>query len=56
VIEVNKEDVLLIKTNLEFENKGVLNPAVMREGDSIHLFDRAVRKGAEPTVSYLMAR
>jgi len=29
---------LLSKTDLEFENDGVLNPAVIREGDSVHLF------------------
>jgi beta-1,2-mannobiose phosphorylase / 1,2-beta-oligomannan phosphorylase len=38
MIEVKKEGVLLSKTDLEFENEGVLNPAVIREGESVHLF------------------
>ncbi len=29
--EVKKEPILLNKTNLEFENEGVLNPASIRE-------------------------
>jgi predicted GH43/DUF377 family glycosyl hydrolase len=37
---------------LEFENEGVLNPAVMREGDSVHLFYRAVRKGNHSSIGY----
>jgi hypothetical protein len=44
MIEVKNEGVLLTKTDLGFENDGVLNPAVIREGDSVHLFYRAVRK------------
>jgi hypothetical protein len=36
MIKVKKEGVLFTKTNLEFENEGVLNPAVIREGDSVH--------------------
>ena len=45
MIEVKKEGILLKKTTLGFENEGVLNPAVIREGNSIHLFYRAVSKG-----------
>jgi len=52
MIEIKKEGVLLSKTNLEFENEGVLNPAVIREGDSIHLFYRAVSKGNHSSIGY----
>ena len=52
MIEVKKEGVLLKKTDLEFENEGVLNPAVIRVGDSVHLFYRAVRKGNYSTIGY----
>jgi beta-1,2-mannobiose phosphorylase / 1,2-beta-oligomannan phosphorylase len=52
MIEVKKEGVLLKKTNLEFENQGVLNPAAIREGDSVHLFYRAVRNGNYSTIGY----
>lgn len=52
MIEVKKEGVLFTKTDLEFENEGVFNPAVMREGDSVHLFYRAVRKGNYSSIGY----
>jgi predicted GH43/DUF377 family glycosyl hydrolase len=52
MIVVKKEGILLEKTDLEFENEGVLNPAVIRVGDSVHLFYRAVRKGNYSTVGY----
>ena len=40
------------KTNLEFENEGVLNPAVIREGDNVHIFYRAVSIGNHSTLGY----
>ena len=50
--EVKKEGILLWNTGLEFENEGVLNPAVIREGDSVHMFYRAVQKGNYSTIGY----
>jgi predicted GH43/DUF377 family glycosyl hydrolase len=50
--EVKKEGILLRKTDLEFENEGVLNPAVFRDGDSVHLFYRAVRNGNHSSLGY----
>ena len=50
--EVKKEGILLSKTDLEFENEGVLNPAVIREGDSVHVFYRAVRNGNRSSIGY----
>jgi len=52
MIEVKKEGILLSMTDLEFENEGVLNPAAIREGDSVHLFYRAVRKGNHSSIGY----
>lgn len=52
MIEVKKTGVLLTPTNLEFENDGVLNPAVIRIGDSVHIFYRAVRKGNYSSIGY----
>jgi len=51
-MEVIKHGILISKTDLEFENEGVLNPAVIREGDSVHLFYRAVRNGNNSTIGY----
>lgn len=52
MIKVKKEGILLQKTHHEFENEGVLNPAVIRQGDSVHLLYRAVRKGNHSTIGY----
>ncbi len=52
MIEVKKEGIILEKTALEFENEGVLNPAVIKEGESVHLFYRAVRTGNNSTIGY----
>src|SRR5436853_5630821 len=52
MIEVKKEGILISKTSLGFENEGVLNPAVISTGDSIHLFYRAVSKGNYSTIGY----
>jgi predicted GH43/DUF377 family glycosyl hydrolase len=52
MINLKKEGILLTKTSLEFENEGVLNPAVIREGDSVHVFYRAVRNGNHSTIGY----
>lgn len=52
MIEVKKDGILLKKTTLGFENEGVLNPAVISEGDCIHLFYRAVSKGNYSSIGY----
>jgi predicted GH43/DUF377 family glycosyl hydrolase len=52
MIEVIKTGPLLTPTSLEFENDGVLNPAVLREGDSVHVLYRAVRKGNYSCIGY----
>ncbi len=52
MIEVKKEGILLSKTDLEFENEAVLNPATIREGDSVHVFYRAVRNGNHSSIGY----
>lgn len=52
MIEVKKEGILLSRTDLEFENEGVLNPAVIRVGDNVHLFYRAVQQGNHSTIGY----
>lgn len=52
MITVNKLGIILSKTPLSFENEGVLNPAVIKIGDDIHLFYRAVAKGNYSTIGY----
>lgn len=52
MIRIRKEGVILSKSDLEFENEGVLNPAVIRDGDSVHLFYRAVKTGNHSSIGY----
>jgi hypothetical protein len=33
-----KEGIILSETDLDFENDGVLNPAIMQEGNTVHVF------------------
>jgi predicted GH43/DUF377 family glycosyl hydrolase len=52
VIKVNKLGIVLSKTNNKFENEGVLNPAVIKVNDTIHLFYRAVSEGNHSSIGY----
>ncbi|MEO8666740.1 MAG: pesticidal protein Cry7Aa, partial [Ignavibacteria bacterium] len=52
MINVKKEGVILSKTELSFENTAVLNPAVFQEGNSVHLFYRAVDEENNSTIGY----
>lgn len=52
MIQITKEGVLLEKTALDFESHGVLNPGVIREGNTVHLFYRAVRTGNHSTIGH----
>lgn len=52
MIELKKEGILLKKTALGFENEGVLNPAVISDGGSLHMFYRAVAKGNYSSIGY----
>jgi len=44
MIEVKKEGILLERTQLEFENEGVLNPAAIREGEMFIFFTGQYKK------------
>ncbi|MCY7409199.1 MAG: hypothetical protein LH473_02925 [Chitinophagales bacterium] len=52
MIALKKVGILLKKTALAFENDGVLNPAAIRDGEFVHIFYRAVRKGNYSTIGY----
>jgi len=49
---VTKHGIILEKTNNSFENLGVFNPAVMQEGNTVHIFYRAARDGNFSTIGY----
>ena len=52
MIKIKKEGIILEKRNMEFENAGVLNPAIFKDGDSVHIFYRAVSEGNHSTIGY----
>ena len=52
MIKVKKEGIVLKKTGLVFENDGVLNPAAIKDGDTTHLFYRAVKKGNYSSIGH----
>jgi predicted GH43/DUF377 family glycosyl hydrolase len=52
MIIVKKEGIILSETTHEFENDGVLNPAVYQQGTTVHVFYRAVQKGNISSVGY----
>ncbi len=52
MVVVKKEGIILEKSSNEFENEGVLNPAVIRVGDSVHIFYRAVSNGNYSSIGY----
>jgi len=52
MVGVKKEGILIQKTHLLFENEGVLNPAVIKEGNEVHLFYRAVSNGNYSSIGY----
>jgi hypothetical protein len=52
MIAVKKHGVILEKTEIEFENSGVLNPAVYQDGNTLHMFYQAVRDGDFSCIGY----
>lgn len=52
MVNVKREGVILEVTDLSFENESVMNPAVIAEGNAVHLFYRAVREGNHSTIGY----
>lgn len=52
MITVNKLGILLRKTTNSFECDGVLNPGVIKVGNTIHLFYRALAKDNYSTIGY----
>jgi predicted GH43/DUF377 family glycosyl hydrolase len=52
MIEVTKKGILFEKTPIEFENSGVLNPGVIKEGEFVHVFYRAVSFNNYSSIGY----
>lgn len=52
MIEVEKFGIILSPTEREFENNGVFNPGIYQEGNTVHIFYRAVQDGNFSTIGY----
>ncbi|RZJ35405.1 MAG: pesticidal protein Cry7Aa [Flavobacterium sp.] len=52
MLTVKKQGVILEKSGAAFESAGVLNPAVIKSDNAIHLFYRAVATGNRSTIGY----
>lgn len=51
-MDIEKRGLVLSKTSYRFEAYGVLNPAIIQDGEIIHLLYRAVAKGNRSTIGY----
>jgi predicted GH43/DUF377 family glycosyl hydrolase len=52
MISIKKEGIVLSRSQLEFEQEGVLNPGVIKEDNTVHMFYRAVAPGNYSTIGY----
>src|SRR3989339_213202 len=52
MIAVKNEGIIIEKTELEFENKGVLNPACIQIDGITHMFYRAVSQNNVSSIGY----
>ena len=52
MVTIRRENILLEATENEFENQAVLNPTVVQQGDTLHMFYRAVKEGNYSSVGY----
>lgn len=52
MIAVQKRGIILSKSAREFEREGVLNPAIIKVGEVIHMFYRAVAEGNFSSIGY----
>lgn len=53
-LDVISHGAIIEKSELGFENEGVLNPACIRVGDKVHVFYRAVRQGNYSSVGHVV--
>jgi predicted GH43/DUF377 family glycosyl hydrolase len=52
MVKIKREGIILEPTKLDFENQAVLNPAVIKEGKTAHIFYRAVKQGNYSSIGY----
>ena len=52
MLDIRNEGIILEETSLNFETKGVLNPACIKVGDTVHMFYRAISKDSISSIGY----
>ena len=52
MLKIKDEGIILEKTNLEFENKAVLNPACIQVDDITHMFYRSINREEVSFIGY----
>ena len=52
MVSVKRKGIILEATELEFENQAVLNPTIVQQGNTLHLFYRAVKEGNYSSIGY----
>ena len=52
MVAVKNEGIILEKTSLEFENKGVFNPACIQADGVTHMFYRAINRSDISSIGY----
>lgn len=52
MLRITKHGLLLQPTKHEFEEEAVLNPTCLQQGNVVHMFYRAVKKGNKSTIGY----
>ncbi|HSN47852.1 MAG TPA: hypothetical protein VLR29_03740, partial [Flavobacterium sp.] len=52
MIKVEKHGIILNPTQKEFERKGVFNPGIYQEGDTVHILYRALQEGDFSSIGY----
>jgi len=56
MLNLRNEGIILEKTGLGFESRGVLNPACIKVGNIIHLFYRAISNSFVSSIGYCQLR
>ncbi|OGS69165.1 MAG: hypothetical protein A3F91_05385 [Flavobacteria bacterium RIFCSPLOWO2_12_FULL_35_11] len=52
MLAVTKHGIILEKTENSFENEGVFNPGIYQDGNTVHMFYRAVSEGNFSCIGY----
>ena len=52
MLNLKSEGIILEKSSLDFESKGVFNPACIKTGNTLHMFYRAISMDDISSIGY----